>query len=114
MVHIGHLAFSNLLAPYGITLTALSGTSHEGEHSAKKLAELIREIKAKNLPAIFTEEVISPRLAQTVAAETGAQILPLYSIEHISKQDFENQVTYVDLMRRNLESLKQGLICPAF
>lgn len=114
VVHIGHLAFGNLLTPYGIQLTALSGTSHEGEHSAKKIAQLTREIKAKNLPAVFTEEVISPRLAQTVAAETGAEVLPLYSIEHISKHDFEHQVTYEDLMLRNLSSLKRGLVCQAF
>lgn len=114
VVHIGHLAFGNLLRPYGITLTALSGSSHEGEHSAKKIAQLAREINAKKIPAIFTEDVISPRLAQTVAAETGAEILPLYSIEHISKQDFENQVSYTNLMHRNLENLKRGLVCPAF
>ncbi len=113
VVHIGHLAFGNLLQPYGLTLTALSGTAHEGEHSVKKLTELIREIKDKQLPAIFTEESVSPGLSRTVATETGVQILPLYSIEHISKQDFENQVTYAELMRRNLQSLTRGLICQA-
>ena len=112
-VHIGHLAFGPLLRPYGIELTALSGTSHEGEHSAKKLAQLVREIQTKKIPAIFTEEVISPRLAQTVSAETGAEILPLYSVEHIAKEDFENQVTYYDLMQRNLANLKRGLVCQA-
>ena len=113
-VHIGHLAFGNLLRPYAIKLTALSGTSHEGEHSVKKMIHLAREIKAKNLPAVFTEESVSPRLAQTVAAETGVQILPLYSVEHISKSDFDAGVTYLELMRRNLENLKRGLVCPAF
>ena len=113
VVHIGHLAFGNLLRPYGITLTTLAGTSHEGEHSVKKLAQLVHEIKAKKIPFIFTEEVVSPALAQTVAQETGTQILPLYSIEHISKDDFEQNVTYAELMRRNLANLKRGLVCPA-
>lgn len=113
VVHIGHLAFGNLLRPYGIKLTALAGTSHEGEHSAKKIARLMWEIKSHRLPAIFTEESVSPRLAQTVAAETGVEILPLYSVEHISKQDFDSAVTYVDLMKRNLENLKRGLVCQA-
>lgn len=113
VVHIGHSAFGNLLTPYGIKLTALAGSSHEGEQSAKKIVELIREIKDKNLPAIFTEETISPRLAQTVAAETGVDILKLYPIEHISKTDFEARVTYADLMRRNLQNLARGLQCPS-
>lgn len=114
VVHIGHLAFENLLIPYGLQLTTLSGTSHEGEHSVKKLIGLTRDIKRQGLKAIFTENMISGRLAEVVARETDVTILPLYPIEHISKQDFENNVTYVELMRRNLDSLKRGLQCPAF
>lgn len=113
VVHIGHLAFDNLLTPYGIKLTSLSGSSHEGEHSVKKMAEIIRQIQALHLPAVFTEETLSARISQTVSAETGAEILYLHPIEHISKQDFEREVTFTDLMRRNLESLKRGLQCQA-
>lgn len=113
VVHIGHLAFKNLTDAYGLTLTALAGTSHDGEHSAQKLAALIRQMKEKHVRAIFTEDTLSPRLAQTVAQETGTFILPLYPIEHISKQDFNNAVTYRDLMHRNLESLQRGLQCQA-
>jgi len=113
VVHVGHLAFKNLTDRYGLTLTALSGTSHEGEHSAKKLAELVGQIKDKNIQDIFTEESLSSRLADTVAQETGTQILPLYPIEHISKKDFNDNVTYTQLMRRNLESLTRGLKCQA-
>ena len=113
VVHIGHLAFKNLTDTYGLTLTALAGTSHDGEHSAKKLAALITEIQAHHIPAIFTEDTLSPRLAQTVSQETNTQILPLYSIEHISKQDFNQNVTYTNLMHRNLASLVRGLQCQA-
>ncbi|MBQ8032854.1 MAG: zinc ABC transporter substrate-binding protein, partial [Elusimicrobiaceae bacterium] len=63
--------------------------------------------------AIFTEDTLSPRLAKAVAQETGAQIFPLYPIEHISKTDFNANVTYAELMRRNLESLARGLQCQA-
>lgn len=113
VVHIGHLAFDNLLTPYGIKLTALSGTSHEGEQSAQKIVELVRAIKSKQIPVIFTEETLSPRLAQTVAEETSVEILNLYPIEHISKNDFDRRVTYAELMRRNLQNLARGLQCPA-
>lgn len=113
VVHIGHLAFKNLADKYGLKLTALAGTSHDGEHSAKKLAQLVRQIRKDGVTTIFTEDTLSPRLAQAVAQETGAQILPLYPIEHISKKDFNDAVTYADLMRRNLENLKKGLQCQA-
>ena len=111
VVHIGHLAFAPLTERYGLRLRALSGTSHEGEHSAQKLAELTKLIKQSGVKTIFTEETLSGRLAQTVAQETGAQILPLYPVEHISKTDFTDGVTYAQLMRRNLDNLKRGLLC---
>ena len=111
VVHVGHLAFKNLTDTYNLQLTALAGTSHDGEHSAKKLAALTKEIKDKQITTIFTEDTLSPRLAQAVAQETGSRILPLYPIEHISKQDFHNNITYAELMHRNLQSLTEGLQC---
>ena len=113
VVHIGHLAFKNLAQRYHLSLSALAGSSHDGEHSARKLAELVKFIRQKNVKTIFTEETVSPRLSAAVAEETGAQILPLYTVEHVSKEDFARGVTYIDLMRRNLESLKRGLECKA-
>ncbi len=111
VIHVGHLAFSGLAKRYKLSLAALAGTSHEGEHSVQKLAEIVKLIRSRQIPVVFTEEEVSPRLAQTVAAETGAKLLPLYTVEHISKDDFNSAATYSDLMRRNLENLKQGLVC---
>lgn len=113
VVHIGHLAFKNLARRYNLSLSALAGSSHDGEHSARKLAELVKFIRQKNVKTIFTEETLSPRLSGAVAEETGAQILPLYTVEHVGKEDFDRGVTYTELMRRNLESLKRGLECKA-
>ncbi|MGN1058407.1 MAG: metal ABC transporter substrate-binding protein [Candidatus Avelusimicrobium sp.] len=113
VVHIGHLAFKNLAQRYHLSLSALAGSSHDGEHSARKLADLVKFIRQKNVKTIFTEETLSPRLSASVAEETGAQILPLYTVEHVSKEDFARGVTYIELMRRNLESLKRGLECKA-
>ena len=111
VVHVGHLAFGALAKRYHLSLTALAGTSHDGEHSARKLSELVKHIRAAHVKTLFTEQAVSPRLAQTVAAETGARILPLYTIEDVSKDDFNRTVTYEDFMRRNLASLQEGLTC---
>ena len=113
VVHIGHLAFERLAKKYGLTLTALAGTSHDGEHSVRRLAGVVDLIKKHHIETIFTEETLSPRLAQTVAGETGAQILPLYTVEGVSKQDFDKHITYIDFMKRNLENLQRGLKCQA-
>lgn len=113
VVHVGHLAFKHLTKKYNLSLSALAGASHDGEHSARKLADLVKFIRRKNVKTIFTEETLSPRLSAAVAEETGAQILPLYTVEHVSKDDFDRGVTYGGLMRRNLENLQRGLACKA-
>lgn len=113
VVHVGHLAFRNLTDRYGLSLSALAGSSHDGENSVRQLAELIKFIKKNHIRAIFTEETLSPRLSAAVAAETGVEVLPLYTVEHVSKKDFDQGVTYGELMRRNLESLRRGLSCQA-
>ena len=113
VVHIGHLAFGNLTKNYDLSLLALAGSSHGGENSIRRVTELIKFIKENQVRAIFTEETLSPRLSAAVAQETGAQVLPLYTVEHVSKDDFDHGVTYGELMRRNLKSLQRGLGCQA-
>lgn len=113
VVHVGHLAFENLAKKYRLALFPLAGVSHAGEHSAHKLTGLVNLIRDKKIKAIFTEETLSPRLAAIVAEETGVRVYPLYTVEHVSKQDFEQHVTYGELMRRNLTSLQGGLVCPS-
>ncbi len=111
MVHIGHLAFGALARRYQLELTSLTGSSHDGEHSVRRLAGLVKHIRKRKIHALFTEEAVSPRLAQAVAVETGTEILPLYTIEHVSKTDFNQSVTYRELMLRNLDNLQRGLVC---
>ena len=113
LVHIGHLAFSALAATYDLQLQALSGVSHQGEHSVYKLTGMVRFVRHRKLTAVFTEEMVSPQLAQTVAKEAHVKILPLYTIEEISKEEFDRGVSYEEYMRRNLKNLQEGLQCPA-
>lgn len=111
VVHVGHLAFASLAHAYGLELQSLAGTSHQGEHSVHRLAELVRFIRKNGVPVVFTEEMISADLADAVARETGVRVLPLYTVEEVGKQDFERGVTYADYMRRNLKNLREGLQC---
>lgn len=111
VLHIGHNAFLPLAQAYGLTMQVLTGTSRQGEHSAYKLAALVQTIRREQLSAIFTEEMLSQQLVQTLADETGVQILPLYTIEEVSKQDFDRGISYQDYMQRNLQHLQEGLKC---
>lgn len=111
LVHVGHLAFGNIADPYGLTLTALSGISHDADHSARQIADVVKLIRKENVKYIFTEEALSPALTQTIAKETGAKVLLLHTVEAVSKDDFSLGKSYRELMNENLENLAEGLQC---
>ncbi len=106
-----HSAFAYLADRYGFTQYGISGISPQEEPSAKKIAELADLAKEKNIKYIFFETLVSPRLAETLANEVGAQTLLLHPIGGLTNADIVAGKNYVTLMRENLESLKTALEC---
>ncbi|GHV95434.1 high-affinity zinc uptake system binding-protein ZnuA [Spirochaetia bacterium] len=95
---------------YGlIYFAAFPGCSTETEPSAGTVAFLINKIKAEKIPVVFHIELGNERMADTIAEETGAEKLLLHACHNISKKDFENGSTYIDLMRQNVENLRRAL-----
>ncbi len=88
---------------------AYDSCSTETEPSAKAVAEIIDEMKADDIKVIFYEELVDPKVAYTIADETGAKPLLLHSCHNVSKEDFDNGVTYVSLMEQNIINLREGL-----
>lgn len=104
--HSGRFAMQYLMEQYDIDYVS---APFEAEPSAALVAQMINEIKANNIPAIYYEELITPKIAQMISEETGAQMLLLHSCHNVSKEDFNNGVTYLSLMEQNVENLKIGL-----
>ncbi|GHV43090.1 high-affinity zinc uptake system binding-protein ZnuA [Spirochaetia bacterium] len=95
---------------YGLSyFAAFPGCSTETECSAATIAFLIDKIRAEKIPIVFHIELGNERMADTIAEETGAEKLLLHACHNISKKDFENGATYVDLMRQNVENLRRAL-----
>ncbi|MFO0704181.1 MAG: metal ABC transporter substrate-binding protein [Patescibacteria group bacterium] len=109
--HAGHFAFGYLANAYSLDYKALQGFSPEGEIKMQDVANLIKELKSENVKSIFVEESIDAKVAKLIGDETGAKIYHLNSAHEINSDDFNNKVTYVEIMRRNLENLKKGLGC---
>ena len=102
--------FYYFVTEYGLTYDAAFDCCDESaEPNAKKVAELIKTIKDENIPVIYYEELTAPKVAKTIANETGAEMLLLHSAHNVSKEDFENGITYIDIMKQNLINLKKGL-----
>lgn len=88
---------------------AFPGCAHETEASAKTIAFLIEKVKRENIPVIFTIELSSGNIAETIKKETGAKVRIFETAHNVTKKDFDNGITYVDLIKRNINVLKEAL-----
>lgn len=108
---VSHDAFAYLGERYSISFIAISGLSPESEPSASQLAQLTRIVNDRDIKYIFTETLVSPRVAQTLSLETDAQLLTLNPLEGLTKMEQARGATYISVMEQNLENLKVGLEC---
>lgn len=88
---------------------AFNGCSTETEPSTKTLAYLINLIKEENIPVVLYIENGNSKVANIISKETGAKAMQIQTLHSISNYDYKNGETYVTLMNRNLEVLKNAL-----
>ncbi len=106
----GRNAFYYFLNRYNIEYqSAYDSCYNQTEPNVKIIANLITKIKNENIPVIYYEELANPKVAQSISDETGAKMLLLHSTHNVSKDDFKNDITYLDIMKQNLNNLKEGL-----
>ncbi len=103
-----HDAFGYFGASYEIEFLAPQGMSTESEATAGDVAELIRQIKAQSIPAVFVENISDPRLLEQIARETGARIGGTLYSDALSAADGPAS-TYLDMMRHNIRTLARAL-----
>lgn len=102
--------FRYLFEDYGLTYyAAFPGCSTESDVSAKNMMFLIDKVREEDLPIVYYIEFSARKIADTISSETGAEPLLFHSCHTISKIDFDSGVTYLSLMKQNLENLKRGL-----
>ena len=112
IIHGGHYAFGYMAKRYGLKyISAYHGFSPDAEPSARRLVELVRKMKKHKTEYVFYEELISPRVAEVIAKETGANLLQLHAAHNLTKEEWEGGVTFIRLMDRTLKNLKTGLQC---
>lgn len=106
-----HAAFGYLAKRYNLDVASIAGVSPDEEPSAAKLAELSQLARAKNIKYVFFESLVSPRLAETIAQETGAKTAVFDPIEGISDADQKQGKDYLSVQRQNLAALHAALAC---
>ena len=106
---VSHDAYGYLCKEYGINQISVTGVNPNQEPSMSKIAELTDYAKDKNIKYILFDGLVNPKVSQTIANEANIDTMILYSIDGITKEDFNNSEDYVSLMEKNLETLKTVL-----
>lgn len=106
-----HDAFGRLASRYGLSQEAIAGVSPEIEPEPARLAELADLVRQRGVTTIFTESLVSPRVADALARETGARTEVLDPLESLSSKDIRAGATYLSVMRDNLAKLRTALGC---
>lgn len=95
---------------YGLEYrAAFTGCSSDTEPSAQTIAYLIDKVREEGIPAVYYLELSSHRVAEIIGEETGAEPRLLHSCHNVTRREFDEGITYLQLMWNNVESLRAGL-----
>ncbi|MCR5105446.1 MAG: ZinT/AdcA family metal-binding protein [Eubacterium sp.] len=105
--------FRYMVDDYGLEYyAAFAGCSAESEASFETIVFLAGKVDELGLPAIMTIEGDEHKIAETVQENTESKdqkILTLDSMQSTTSKDIENGVTYLSIMKSNLEVLKEAI-----
>jgi zinc transport system substrate-binding protein len=104
-----HEAFAYLAKRYGLTMVGIAGFTPDAEPTPTRIKEVQDIVKAQHVTTIFYEELVSPKVAETIARDVGVQTAVLSPIEGLS--DANSKETYLTLMRENLQELRKANSC---
>ena len=104
-------AYQYVAHRYGLNLHAIAGLSPEAEPSPQRLAKLTERIKDKKISTVFFETLTTPKLAETLARETGAKTDVLNPIEGLTESEQRAGKNYDSIMQENLVALRRALVC---
>lgn len=100
-----HEAYSSLCNAFNLTQIALNGSDNSQEPTPARIAEITDYIKTNNIKYIFTEPLGTSDIVNSVAKDTGCEVLILDPFEGNPK----NNENYFTVMEKNLEALKTAL-----
>jgi zinc transport system substrate-binding protein len=106
-----HDAFGYLARRYRLEQVPITGISPEAEPTPQRLEEVVERVKRTEATTVFFETLVSPRLAETVARETGARTAVLNPLEGLTEEQLDRGEDYLSVMRENLAALRTALGC---
>ena len=106
----GRFALSYFAHEYGLNYAAaFDSCQAESEPSARLIVKIIEKMRQTGVKYVFYEEMTDPKAARIIAEEIGGEILLLHSCHNVSKAEMESGVTYLSLMKQNVNNLRCAL-----
>ena len=110
IVFVGHFALNYLLDEYGIDyITTTESMTHEAESSPQRIKTIIDKIDEEDIKYIYEEELSDGLISNRILEERDVEVLVLNGMHNITKSEFENGISYLDIQRQNIENLEKGL-----
>lgn len=108
---VSHKAYGHLAELYGVEQIGLQGLSTEGDANPQQVAQIVDEMVRLGVKHVLQEPIAGSALADTVANETGSEVLSLHPMESLTSAELAGGATYFTIMRENLNSLRVALEC---
>lgn len=106
---VAHSAYGYWEKRYGILEIPISGLSPTQEPSQKELQEIITESTEHGIRYVIFEQNVSPKVAEVIQKEIGAESLTLHNLEALTEDDIKQKKDYFSIMRQNLATIKTAL-----
>ena len=113
LIVTSHEAFGYLARRYGLRQEGVAGLSPDAEPDARRIAQLTDLVKKDGVTVVFTETLVSPRIADTLAREAGVRTDTLDPLEGLTDKEVAAGADYVSVMDENLHKLQRALSCGA-
>lgn len=113
---VGHNAMHDFAEYFDLSITSLvDDIKPDADPTAKELVTLTNAIVESNTSVIFTEELVSLSFANTLKNELKSKhnrdirILELHGYHNVTKEDYQHNITYVELLKRNIANIKEAI-----
>ncbi len=106
---VSHEAFGYLCDAYGLNQVGIEGISPDSEPDPARMAQIQDFVTEHQVKVIFSEELVSPKVAQAIADATGARVETLSPLEGLTDEQLTAGEDYFSVMEQSLASLKDAL-----
>ena len=101
-------AFSYLARDFGLREAYLWPINADSQGTPRQVREVIDLVRENKIPAVFSESTVSPKPAEQVARETGANYGGVLYVDSLSEEGGPVP-TYLDLLKVTAGTIVKGL-----